>query len=436
MRQRLVERLSARLPFSYGWVILACVCAAAFSRQGPAVATLSIFITPMSAEFGWTRTEISAAVSFGGILGALAAPLIGPFLDRNGARAVLCFAVLFTGIPLLMLSFTHSLLYFYLMYCLARMNFSGPYDLGIYGSIVNWFVQRRAFATSVTTLALMSGLVAMPMLAHLVMQASDWRTAWLAVGATVLVAGFLPNWLLQVRRPEDIGQRPDGKVSGKAAEAPAQSDAPQGGQEAAVAEPAFTRAQALATPAFWLLSLFTLLIYPVQSGVSLHQAPLLIERGLSPGVAAGAVSTFALLSAVAGFGFGFWPRRIPIRFALALAGTLMGLSSALMLLTHNATTAYAASMLFGVGIGGLLTMLPIAWAEFFGRASFGAIRGVALSIQVGAQAIGPVLSALLWDATGSYDASLLAFMGLSAAAVAAAFLARPPVGGLASSVAA
>ncbi len=426
MRRRFVERLSARLPFFYGWVILACVCAAGFSRQGPAVATLSIFIAPMSAEFGWTRTEISAAVSIGGILGALIAPLIGPFLDRNGARAVLCTAVLLTGVPLLLLSTTQSLVFFYLMYCVARMNFAGPYDLGIYGSIVNWFGRRRTFATSIVTLAQMSGLVVIPMIAHLVMQASNWRTAWLAVGITVLVVGLLPNWLLQVRRPADVGQAPDGAVV-EAAPKPAREASTQAsGMAAGSAEPEFTRAQALTTPAFWLLSLFTLLIYPVQSGVSLHQAPLLIERGMGAGVAAGAVSTFALLSAIAGFGFGFWPRRIPIRFALALAAGLMGLSSALMYVTYSAALAYTASMLFGLGIGGLLTMLPVAWAEFFGRTSFGAIRGVALSIQVGAQAVGPVLSALLWDATGNYDASLLVFVGLSVAAVGAAFLARAP----------
>lgn len=425
MRRRFAERFSARLPFFYGWVILACVCAAGFSRQGPAVATLSIFIAPMSAEFGWTRTEISAAVSIGGILGALIAPLIGPFLDRNGARAVLCTAVLFTGLPLLLLSTTQSLLFFYLMYCVARMNFAGPYDLGIYGSIVNWFGRRRTFATSIVTLAQMSGLVVIPMIAHLVMQASNWRTAWLAVGITVLVVGLLPNWFLQVRRPADVGQAPDG-AEVEAAPPAREASAQASGAASGAAEPEFTRTQALATPAFWLLSLFTLLIYPVQSGVSLHQAPLLIERGLGPGVAAGAVSTFALLSAIAGFGFGFWPRRIPIRFALALVGGLMGVSSALMYVTHSAALAYTASMLFGLGIGGLLTMLPVAWAEFFGRASFGAIRGVALSIQVGAQAVGPVLSALLWDATGNYDASLLVFVGLSAAAVAAAFLARAP----------
>ena len=60
LRSRLVASLASRLPFYYGWVILACVCAAGFSRQGSAVATLSIFVEPMTGEFGWSRTAISA----------------------------------------------------------------------------------------------------------------------------------------------------------------------------------------------------------------------------------------------------------------------------------------------------------------------------------------------------------------------------------------
>jgi OFA family oxalate/formate antiporter-like MFS transporter len=422
LRARLIQRLVARLPFYYGWVILACVCAAGFSRQGPAVATLSIFVTPMSAEFGWTRTELSAAVSIGGILGALAAPFIGPIVDRSGARAVLGVAVLTTGITLILLAFTPSLAVFYVLYCIARMNFAAPYDLAIYGSNVNWFLQKRAFVTAVTTLAQMAGLVAMPLLAFAVTAAAGWRSAWLVIGATVLVVGFLPTWLLHVRRPEDLGLRPDG------APVPA---AGAGGRAAATAttelpEPAFTRREALATPAFWLLSLFTLLAYPVQAGVSLHQAPFYLERGLPAGVAAGAVSTFAAFSAASGLAFGFWPRRLSVRFALALVALLLAASSLQMLAVHSRFGAYAASAVFGCGIGGLLTVLPIAWAEFFGRGSFGAIRGVALTVQVSAQAAGPVLSALLRDSTGRYDASLGTFAAMSAAALAAALLAHPP----------
>ena len=420
-RRRLVEALAARLPFYYGWVILACVCAAGFSRQGSAVAPLSIFVEPMTHEFGWSRTEISAAVSVGGVLGALVAPALGGFLDRNGARAVLLLAVLLTGIPVLLLSFTQSLGYFFVFYCIARMSFAGPFDLGIYGSVVNWFVRRRAFATSIATLAQMIGLVAMPLIAHFVMQAADWRTAWIAIGATVLIVGFVPTWVLHMRRPEDHGQRPDGERAPPAAAA-------GGGAAAAThaSEPAYTRREALRTPAFWLLALFTLLVYPVQAGLSLHQAPLLIERGLDPTVAATAVSTFALLSAITGFAYGFWPRRVPLRFALALVGLSLAAASVLMGNVHSAPLAYGAASLFGIGVGGMLTTLPIAWADYFGRQSFGAIRGVALTVQVVAQASGPLISGALRDATGNYAASLATFAALAFAASAAALFAAPP----------
>src|SRR3546814_3956489 len=132
--------------------------------------------------------------------------------------------------------------------------FAGPYDIGIYGAVNNWFVARRAQAASIATLAQMLGLVAMPLIAHAAILADGWRNGWLAVGATVLIVGFVPNWLLVVRRPEDIGLAPD----------PQPVLGPTG--QTAVPEPVFTRAAAMRTSTFWLLSLFTLLLYPVQAG--------------------------------------------------------------------------------------------------------------------------------------------------------------------------
>src|SRR5580704_12214232 len=118
--QALPRRLSARLPFFYGWVVLGCICCAGFSRQGAAVATLSIFVAPLTGEFGWSRTALSGAVSLGGVLAAIAAPWLGPLLDRHGSRLVLCLAVLVTGTAMLLLSLTNSLLVFYLLFCTAR----------------------------------------------------------------------------------------------------------------------------------------------------------------------------------------------------------------------------------------------------------------------------------------------------------------------------
>jgi sugar phosphate permease len=386
------------------------------SRQGGAVATLSVFVTPMTQEFGWSRTAISGAVSLGGLLAALVSPYLGRLLDRDGARKVLCLAILGTGIANLSLSLTFALPMFYLLFCIARMNFAGPFDLGIYGAVNNWFIARRSFAASIATVGQMAGLVVLPLVAQAAMSQGGWRAGWLAIGCTVLVIGFIPVFLLMVRRPEDVGLSPD---HGAQPAAHRQTAAP-------IAEPEFTRAQALRTGSFWLLSLFTLFAYPVQAGVSLHQAPFLIERGLSPAVAATIVSFCSLMSGVASAGFGLIPRRVPIRFRLAVVGLLLLAGTLGLREVEDARAGYMAAGVFGLGIGGLLTMLPVAWADYYGRRSYGAIRGIALSVQVLAQASGPLLSGVLRDLTGFYDASLLCFAVLAGISVLAALLARPP----------
>jgi sugar phosphate permease len=407
--------LIPRLPFFYGWVILGCACCAGLSRQGGAVATLSVFVTPMTSAFGWSRTAISGAVSLGGILAAIASPTLGRILDREGARLVLCAAILTTGLANMALSLTMSLPMFYVLFCVARLNFAGPFDLGIYGAVSNWFVTRRAFASAIATVGQMVGLVAMPMIGSLAMVSGGWPAGWLAIGVTVLVVGFVPVFFLMVRRPEDVGLLPDGGA------------VPGGGDnQDGRPEPAFTRAQAVRTRSFWMVSLFALLAYPVQAGVSLHQAPFLLERGLSPTEAASIVSYFSFMSGVSSFGFGVLPRRFTVRWKLVLTGALICTGTLLYGRVHDVAEGYAAATFFGLGIGGLLLMLPVTWADYFGRRGFGAIRGLALTIQVLAQAAGPLISGILRDATGRYDLPLLCFAILSGASAVAALLAAPP----------
>ena len=60
--------------------MLGCLCCAGFARQGPAVATLSVFVAPLIHDFGWSRTALSGAVSLGGVLAALSAPTLGRML--------------------------------------------------------------------------------------------------------------------------------------------------------------------------------------------------------------------------------------------------------------------------------------------------------------------------------------------------------------------
>ena len=371
-RRGLPQLLSARLPFFYGWVVLACLCCAGFARQGGATATFSVFVEPLTREFGWSRTAISGAASLGGVLAALLSPLIGPLLDRHGSRAALCLAVLGTGIAALLLSFARSLPVFYLLFCIARLNWASPFELGIYSTLNNWFVARRPLANSIATVAQMAGLVAMPLVAQLAMRGESWRAGWIAIGVTVLAVGFVPVWLFMVRRPEDLGLLPD-------AAAPATRAC--GHVSSGPIETAFSRRQAIRTPAFWLLLGYTVLVYPVQAGVSLHQAANLIEQGITPTMAASTVSLFSLMSGVASAACGFMPRSLPIRYPMALGGVFLTIGCLAMIGIASPLQGMVAAALFGIGIGGMLTLLPIAWADYFGRANYGAIRGLALSAQ-------------------------------------------------------
>jgi cyanate permease len=232
------------------------------------------------------------------------------------------------------------------------------------------------------------------------------------LAAIVLLVGVLPQWLLLVRQPEDAGLKPDGVAGAREDSA---GDA---------LEVAYTPAEAFSTPALWLLMIYTLLVFPVQSGFSLHQAPHLVERGLSPGEAAAVVAAFSVAAAAASLGFGLL--RAPARFSLCAGSLLMAVGALLMQAVDGPAFAFGASCAFGAGIGALLTMLPVAWANYFGRAHFGAIRGITLPAQVGAQALGPLFAGWLRDETGDYRAGLVVFAVLSVLAATVAAFARPP----------
>jgi len=390
------------------------------ARQGAAVATLSMFVVPMTLEFGWSRTAISGAVSLGSLLGALVAPFVGPLFDRHGSRALLVASAVVVSACCVALAGTQSLAWFYAAFALSRMTFSTPFDVGTTSAIANWFFRRRAAAMSLLAMSTGVGLAVIPFATQLVVVAHGWRAAWLAVAAMVLLLGALPQWLLLVRRPEDLGLALDGAAT-------PQDGAGRAAAAAATAsEISYTRAQAMRTPALWLLMAFTLLVFPVQAGISLHQAPHLMERGLSPALAAAVVSAFSVAAALAALLFGAIGHRVSVRALLVAGALLMGSGALTMRAVDGPALGFAAAIAFGAGIGGIFTMLPVAWANYFGRAHFGAIRGVTLPAQVGGQALGPLIAGALHDWRGDYGAGLAVFAAMSLCAAGVALLVRPP----------
>ena len=423
----MIRTFVQRLPFFYGWAAVGCAMSSNAVRQAASVTTLSIFIVPMAGEFGWSRTGISGAVSLGALLGALSAPFIGPLFDRHGSRALLIASALAMSACCVALAGTRGLLWFYVAFGVSRMIFSTPFDLGTSSVAAKWFVRRRALAMSLLTTSIGIGLAILPLAAALTIAAGGWRIGWLALAAIVAVFGVVPQWLLLVRAPEDVGLRPDGDGSAPRAGAGASgAGAGDAGAAHATDEIAFTRAQALRTPALWLVMAYTLIVFSIQAGVSLHWAPHLVERGISPTITATIVGAFSLAIMLSSIVFGHVGDRVPVHVTLAASAALMALGALAMGAVSGPPLGYAASVLFGAGVGGILTMPSVALANYFGRAHFGAIRGMALPAQVGGQAFGPLLAGLLHDLTGSYASGLATFAVLSLLAAAVAMATRAP----------
>jgi MFS transporter, OFA family, oxalate/formate antiporter len=394
------------------------------ARQGAAVATLSMFVVPMTLEFGWSRTGISGAVSLGSLLGALVAPFVGPLFDRHGSRALLVASAIVVSACCVALSGTQSLVWFYVAFGLSRMTFSTPFDVGTTSAVANWFLRRRALAMSLLAMSTGIGLAVIPFFTQLVVVGQGWRAGWLVLAGMVLLVGALPQWLLLVRRPEDLGLALDG--SSKQRDGAGTASAAGEAASDASGEVSYTREEAMRTPVLWLLMAYTLLMFPVQAGISLHQAPHLMERGLSPALAAATVSAFSVAAALASLLFGAAGQRISVRGSLACGALLMAAGALMMRAVDGPALAFASAISFGAGIGGIFTMLPVAWANYFGRAHFGAIRGVTLPAQVGGQALGPLIAGALHDYRGDYAGGLAVFATMSVCAAAIALLVRPP----------
>ena len=430
-------RLAHALPFYYGWVIAGNGVALSLSaRTVMAVATLSVFVVPMTQSMGWSVGMFSGAVSLGGLAAVFVSPIVGRWLDRYGAGVILGLGSFATGALAIGLAFVAHPVAFYLLYVPGRMIFSGPMEMGLPTAISNWFIRRRPLGLAVDHITKGAGLAIVPWAMQLIITGYDWRTAWVTLGILAFALGVAPSLLLVARRPEDMGLEPD---PAPARDDPAQSDAaaPQGaGSTGRLAEIDFTVGQALRTQAFWILAVFSGAGMMVQAGLSLHQVSHYISQGIDPRYAAISASTFALAQMPAGLFWAALARRVPIRFLMMAAAFVVALAAAGTALSDRVLPEIISAAGVGFGVGGLHLLIRLVWADYYGRQNLGTIRGLTMSVQVGGQALGPVIAGFMFDYFDSYRIPFALFALAVFLAGLLALAAKPPAAPAGTAVAA
>ena len=424
----MIARLQRILPFYYGWVVVGASGTAVFARMAPAITTLTVFIYPMSQELGWSRTLISGSVSVGALASIAISPVVGWAIDRYGSRPVLVAGVLTVGASMISLAWATIPFTFYLAYASARVVFHTAAPIGASTVVSRWFVRMRGRAIGAIYLFGAIGGVVFTMSAAVMIDNFGVSTAWIFLGVTCLLVALLPNLLLVVERPEGLGLRPDGDPvnEGRNVERiPGENSSSYIPGALPISE-SWTLREATRTASFWILVVMGFATFFVHAGVNVHIAAYLRDEGLSLTNAASVVTASWVVSAVGSIGWGWLMERAPAR--LLYSGMMVLLSAAVivLLLADGMAGALAAAALIGLVAAGGNIIPAVVYADYFGRAALGRIRGMGeIGVLVG-QSTGPLLAGIAFDLQGGYTLIFSVFAGIAAASGFLVLYARRP----------
>ncbi len=419
----LVKRL-AHGRIYYGWYIVSVVFAIEITTVGFNGPFFSLFLKPMSQEFGWTRTMTTGAVTIGTVVAAVISFGVGWILDRYGPRWMLAAGCLVLGAAYLGLSQVNSLLVFYLIYAVGRSVFQSALGRNMLNALTSkWFVRRRAMAIAFSTLGGVLGGTIMSPVTQGIIDGYGWRQAWVLFGIMALSVALLP-WLLLRRLPEDIGLLPDG--DGRSQTGQPSKDTSHAQTKRRPTEFNLTLGQAAHTISFWVLCVMMGVTLMATTGVTFNMSPHFTDVGVSKAAAAAAISVFTVFQAPSVFLWGFVADRLGAK--QALLGVLLNLAVGTWLISraHSPMEAYLGSAVFGAGMGGIMLAIDVVWADFFGRKHLGNIRGASMAFQMVGNASGSIIAAMLYDWKGSYDDAFKAIIAALLLSSAILMLARKP----------
>ncbi len=397
----------------YGWWIV--VTAAVGMSTGPgqfAFGSLGLFMLPLGEEFGWSRTEISLALTFFTIALALSIPYIGNLVDRFGSRKILLpsftvFALLLALIPV----FADQLWILYLLFVLIGALAAGANALPYLRTISAWFDRHRGLAIGIAMGGSGMGFVYVPPVLQYMIDSHGWRSGYFLLAAvTFIVAVPLVYFVLREapskseikdadeQRPTTINEKPAANI------------------------PLSTL---LMRPLLWqLFMIFCLLSFGLY-GVLSHLVPMLSDRGMSTGNAALVMSTLGISIVAARVIIGFIIDRFFAPFVAAICFLLSAIGVSLLAAGAIDAPAFLAAVFIGFSMGAEMDMLAFLTGRYFGVKNFGRVYGILFTSFLIGTSVGPVTYGLAYESMGSYIGVLiLSIVLLLASAVTTALLPR------------
>jgi MFS family permease len=387
----------------YGWVIVGVGIVVTCVGFG-AMLTLSIFLQPMAAAMGWSRSGIATAAMLNFLCMGVGAFAWGALSDRYGTRMVVMGGGALLGLGMVLASQATTLLQFQLVYGVIVGVASGSFYAPLTAMTTKWFTRHRSLAVALVSAGLSFGSTVMAPLARWMITAYDWRTAMWAIGDLAWLV-IIPAALL-LRNPP----------------APAATAVPVFSADG----PDLTIGQVIRTPQFAAIALTHFACCAAHSGPIFHMVTHAIDRGIPTMAAATVLSAAGLASLGGKIGCGIFADRVGAKRTLVAGLALQAVAISLYVFTSGLASFYALALVFGFAYGGVMPLYAILVREYFGARVMGAAFGAVSLVATLGMALGPLIGGWLFDTVGSYAWMFIGSSAIGLGAVAIAFTFRPP----------
>lgn len=384
--------------FASGWkVLLAAMLGVTCGASPIPFNIIGFTVEPLSAEFGWNRTEVILPATIYGLIASLMAPVFGWLSDRYGVRrvalwSVVAFALSLAAVALTPRANTMATLYiYYALWAVIGLVGIGSTPVTWSRAVNLWFFQHRGLALGILLMGTSVAALFVPKLAVWAMAEFGWRLMFALMALLPLLVALPVAWLwFREPRPEE---RPAALVN-------------RAGRLVGM-----TLGEAMRGYRFYIMWISISIVAGCYSGAFINMPAILKDDGMSAqsaasimgvlgiGIFAGRMITGALLDR-------FWQGFVA--FPLLCLPAL----TCLILMGGGVTFALAALAAFFLGFaaGAEADLIAYLAGRYYGMAHYGKIYGM-LYMPFGiASAFSSIVYAYVRDVTGSYDAILLVAM--------------------------
>ena len=406
----------------YGWIVIAVGALGTYASSGSAQVTLAGIQTLIFEDTGWDRSTIALGITIGTWVAGLLTPVFGKIADTHGPRLAMPLTSLIVGVCFYWIGGMSAIWHFYVAYIIAR-GLGNPVLIGVMPRTVavNFFDRKRNLALGIVSMARPCFGAINVQLITLISTWSSWRTAYKLLGVYSILL-TIPLSLFIRKDPESIGLLPDGekpKLSN-------QESFIKSEEVADIDKHIWSAREAAKTFTLWAIVSAEFLIILTSGTIGFQLVPYLHESGLPISMAALAWTISTLLNAFSNPIWGFLSDIYSPRKLVLSAMPICLVVTSIFLLIDGGYPGFACVVIWGAASGGLNVLGGMIIANYFGRHSFGSISGIMGPFQIIGLGLGPIIGAIMYDATGGYM-YLFAFAIITyIAATILFFFAKPP----------